>query len=358
MSDAAGQNSSIKIGVLLKDLRAQTTVLQPKFQRKAVWAERDKIYFIDTILRQLPFPEVFSTTVFHGVEPITQIVDGQQRLRAIIDYVDGTMKANGRDRNGRPLAVKPFVELDDEERQRFLGYSVMIRDLGRVSDERLREVFQRINATDYALKQGEKMHALFGGDFHQFCSELARDEFWQRHRVFPKARVKRMGDTSFCVVLVVTLLAGYYRRSEKNYEFLERYNSSFSQADEIRQRVQRVFAFLDACQIPDGSRAWKLTDLFSLMIEVDQRIHVRGVSLDPTATAPRLVSFFDSVDRVFRSMGRRAVDAMRVDDGLKLNGWKETNLLAYIKASTKASDDKYHRQQRAVIVGQVLDGAE
>lgn len=356
MTHASGPTSSaVMIGVLLSEIAAGSKVLQPRFQRRAVWSDRDKIYFIETILKGLPFPEVFSTTQFREMRPTTQIVDGQQRLRTIIEYVYGEMKVSGRGRNGQPLAVKPFEELNELERQDFLSYPVVFRDLGRVSDEKLREIFQRINATDYALKHGEKMHALFNGDFHQFCLELAAHEFWQRHRVFPKARVKRMGDTAFCVVLVVTLIAGYYRRSERNYEFLELYNSSFPEQEDVGLRLGKVFGFIDECRFPDGSRAWKLTDLFTLIVEIDQRVNIRKVDLRASVVGPSLVSFFDAVDAVFETMGKRAVDAMRIDAGVKLGGWPETELLAYIKASTKASDDKYQRQQRAVIVGQILD---
>lgn len=348
-------SSAVMIGVLLHEIKSGTKVLQPRFQRRAVWSERDKIYFIDTILRGLPFPEIFCTTSFRDLNPVTHIVDGQQRLRAIMDYVDGKVKSSGRDRNGQPLEIKKFADLDDAEKQNFLEYHVMFRGIGRVDDAKLREIFQRINATDYSLKHGEKMHALFSGDFQQYCSELARHEFWQKHRVFPKSRVKRMGDTAFCVVLVVTLLAGYYRRSERNYEFLEAYNSSFPDRDEISERLSKVFDFIDRCAIPDGSRAWKLTDLFTLVVEVDRRLNLKHAALDAGIVGDRLVSFFQTVDAVFKAMGKRAVDAMEVDPDLHLGRWSEGKVLAYIKAATKASDDRYQRQQRAAVIGWLLD---
>ena len=59
--------------------------LQPWFQRNAIWPERARYGLIDTIFRGLPVPEVF---IWKSGDNYS-VIDGQQRLRAIIDFVNG-----------------------------------------------------------------------------------------------------------------------------------------------------------------------------------------------------------------------------------------------------------------------------
>src|SRR3546814_1397457 len=49
-----------------------------------------KSYLIDTILRQLPMPKVYLRTRvdLESKKSIREVVDGQQRLRAIIEFSD------------------------------------------------------------------------------------------------------------------------------------------------------------------------------------------------------------------------------------------------------------------------------
>src|SRR3546814_15892 len=65
-------------------------VLNPEFQRGSVWTAAAKTYLIDTILRQLPMPKVYLRTRvdLESKKSIREVVDGQQRLRAIIEFSD------------------------------------------------------------------------------------------------------------------------------------------------------------------------------------------------------------------------------------------------------------------------------
>src|SRR4051794_26478719 len=63
-------------------------VLNPTFQRGSVWPPAARSYLIDTILRELPMPKIyFRTTVdLLTKRTVREVVDGQQRLRAIIEF--------------------------------------------------------------------------------------------------------------------------------------------------------------------------------------------------------------------------------------------------------------------------------
>lgn len=152
--------------------------------------------------------------------------------------------------------IKPFDQLTPKEQDAFLNYEVAVRDLGAVDKNTIKEIFRRINSTDYALKSMEVLNAMYSGKYKQYCEALSRQPFFDQHKVFPEAYRKRMYDLTFCVILVTTILSGYYRRDEKNAEYLERYNDDFPDEDKIQAELDQVFDFVERCGFAEHSRGW------------------------------------------------------------------------------------------------------
>ena len=73
--------------------------------------------------------------------------------------------------------MQPYAQLSEPEKTGFLDYGVVVRDLGTVTEEQIKEVFSRINSTDYALKAMERLNALFNGEYNKFCEQLSANCF-------------------------------------------------------------------------------------------------------------------------------------------------------------------------------------
>ena len=71
----------------------ETLILQPKFQRRPIWSKNARSYLIDTILRGLPVPKLYirQKIDLDSRRSIREVVDGQQRLRAVFDYIKGDL---------------------------------------------------------------------------------------------------------------------------------------------------------------------------------------------------------------------------------------------------------------------------
>ncbi len=68
--------------------REGTLVLKPAYQRNPVWALRQKCSLIETILLELPVPEIFiQQSLTSGQESRYAVVDGQQRIRTILQFL-------------------------------------------------------------------------------------------------------------------------------------------------------------------------------------------------------------------------------------------------------------------------------
>lgn len=330
---------SYHVRKLIREVEEGRLEVKAFFQRRLVWTTRDKEFFIDTVLQGYPCPEIFVATTSIEKKSLkfrTWLVDGQQRVTTLVDYFKGNLK---------PKDGKAFDDLDEAAQERFLGYEVAVRDLGAVTDDQIREIFRRINSTDYALKSMEMLNAMYSGEYKAFCETLSRHTFFREHKVFPEAYVKRMYDVTFCVILVTTLLADYYRRDERNAEYLERYNDAFPQQDEINKQLDQVFAFVDACGFDEKSRVWGQTDLLTLLVELHSILVIHKLPLDAIAVGQRLRIFYNHVNDLYR--GKRLPDETQVPSG-------QEEVFKYLKAATKASNDKYARVARAEVISGLI----
>jgi hypothetical protein len=63
----------------------------PRFQRRQVWVPKARSYLIDSMLRQMPIPALFIRLIIDPTKrrTVREVVDGQQRIRAIFDYIKG-----------------------------------------------------------------------------------------------------------------------------------------------------------------------------------------------------------------------------------------------------------------------------
>jgi hypothetical protein len=144
-------------------LRNDELQMKPPFQRNPVWQEVQKAYLIDTIIRGYPVPELYlQTTVSAEGKEQHIIVDGQQRVRACLEFVNNDF-ALGEQSGG--LAGFLFEQVSDEIKRRIFEYKFVVRSLPILPDAEVREIFGRLNRNNVALNRQELRHATYWGEF-------------------------------------------------------------------------------------------------------------------------------------------------------------------------------------------------
>ncbi len=284
-----------KIIEIYNKLRSKQLGVNKDYQRKLVWKRSHKLNFLDTILKNYPFPEIYlAPGALDQVKLILidEIVDGQQRLTTIRDYIEGT------DVFALPnIAIKKFSELTPDERTMFLNYEISVRYLKNVNQEQIREIFQRINKTDYALNATERVNAQWGdSEFVCFAKQLVEPEFEsdnvqfiiaaelrkkftnffhgeeEENGVFTANDISRMLALQYVMSLVATLDSQeYFSRNDKIHSYIEGYNESFPQAAELRDRLSNIVDFIQGLAIKRDSRWYNKANLFTLFVELDKQ---------------------------------------------------------------------------------------
>ncbi|CAM5729742.1 GmrSD restriction endonuclease domain-containing protein [Streptomyces hirsutus] len=288
-----------RLRMLLTGIRDKTLIPNPHFQRRLVWSNEHKVAFVATVLDGLPFPEIFISA--GDVNPDTGdgtelIVDGQQRITTLHQYF--TASTDLRITNN---VIPKYRELTDEKKREFLEYEVVIRDLGPLTEEETRQIFHRINSTNYSLNAMEVNNSRFDGALKRFAEEVANHSFFQSRKIFTSLDGRRMNDIRFALTLTITVMSGYFRRDEEHEQYLDQYNDDFPMSGEVKEGFEKVFSFIDECQFPTKSRVWQKADLFTLIVELYRTLVYDKRSLPSADAAAKLIAFYEEVEDVTRA---------------------------------------------------------
>lgn len=151
------------IATIVERIRNDSIDLQPDFQRGQVWHDSKKKRLVDTILRQWYIPAIH--LVVNDDLDSEEVLDGQQRLRAILEFMNDGFCVDGRiephDETIASLHGLTFSNLPPSVRSRFRRFTINTVRLRDYSIEEPGELFFRLNQLT-ALTAAEQRNALIG----------------------------------------------------------------------------------------------------------------------------------------------------------------------------------------------------
>lgn len=237
--------------------------LSPDFQRRAVWSEKAKSYLIDTIVRGRPIPKIIISQKLTGSKTVRVVVDGQQRLRAIIEYIKGSFSIS-RAHNSK-LANLRYEQLPSEMQKEFLQYELGVDLLFDFKYEDLLDIFARINSYTVSLNTQEKLNAKYLGFFKRSAYDLGYRyvEYFLRANIITKAKVTRMAEAELASDLLVALVGGVQTNKKIEYYYRE-YEDEQGQLDKTMQRFDQIMSYIGEIYNPEelAETNWSRIHLF------------------------------------------------------------------------------------------------
>lgn len=116
---------------------------EPDYQRDYVWDMKDKIFLIDSIFKNVDIGKFVFIFKGYSKEILYEILDGKQRLRAILDYYEDRFAYKG----------KFFSDLSFEDQHHFVGYSVATCEVGDLTEEQILRYFLCLNTSGKAMSK-------------------------------------------------------------------------------------------------------------------------------------------------------------------------------------------------------------
>lgn len=218
--------------------------LSPKFQRNPVWKPAARSFLIDTILRDMTIPTIYIriTQNKNMTGTLREIVDGQQRIRAVLDYIADSFKLSKSIKND--WSGLRFSGLSPEKQNQILNYSFATEIFKGISDAQIFEVFCRLNMNGVALNDQEIRNAQFFGQFKQLSYSLAFEflEFWRDSGVFTDTGLARMLEVQLTSELLIAGLAGMQDKKKSINHFYEKFDQRYSSESRDERRFQNVMS--------------------------------------------------------------------------------------------------------------------
>ncbi len=352
-------SSNLKVIELYNKIDSGNLIINPDFQRKLVWKKQHKYHFIETILKNFPFPEVYIASSSIDVENLLAaeiVVDGQQRLSTIVDYIKGQGDFVGQ------KAILAFKDLDTDSKKDFLNYIVSVRDLKDLHLDDIKDIFKRINNTEYSLNAVEKKNAQYGdGEFMIFCKqivelgEVQREDteviiseeerksiidFWQRNNVFTENDSNRMIALQFVATLITTILEPeYFNRNSKTMDYIEKYNNEFPNYTSVFNRLKFVIDFIIKLELRIGSYWYNKPNIFTLIVELS-KLDIKEID----------------IEHLKISLAKMEEDSIKYFANIEIENISDDNK-KYFEYAKQGINDKNQRLHRAKVVHDFLSKA-
>jgi hypothetical protein len=320
--------------------------LDPPYQRRSVWNQKYREFFIETVLLHYPAPPIFlHEDISSDGSTRYAVVDGKQRLTTVFDFAEDLFPVAS-DSIIQRHQGKYFSQLDGETKRSFWTYQSPVEFLPAIDEGLLTNIFDRINRNVARLTRQELRHARFDGPFSASAEELTEvlaEELPVDAPRIAKSSRRQMKDVEFTAQLLLLVENGPQSFSQDDLD------QAYSDRDEIwesrrtvERQFRRVLAFLQdlfeqpALLQPHSRRIRNQADFYSLFGAVLE-LNNDGTLPAVDDAAERLSTFLstvgDDVEREKTEVAKR-----------------------YYQAARSASNDLRQRTTRIAVLKAVLSG--
>ena len=309
------------------------------FQRRYVWLKKHQVNLIETILMGYVIPEIYIWEV--GTDPESgetkySIVDGQQRIGAIVGYVSGKfpLYTTYLSTKNSSYAGKYFSELSDEDKMSIWGYSLSFRKiLSEVSREDIVNLFLRLNSTDKSLNPQELRNAEYNGLFLQNAISISTLPFWDKFKIFSVDSLRRMGDVEFISSILIFLRKGIDSEITQAAinQIYDLYNEEYDEAEDDKNTVKKILDVIEQIIEQDGGDILlpyikKTTHLYTIFTVIYKTVS-NNKDIDKK-TINKLISFYKDYETGNDKHVNEYRDLYQEGTRSKQNRIKRTKILA------------------------------
>ena len=273
---------------------------------------------------------------------IYEVVDGQQRLRSILEFLNDEYPLIATAASAYPVSdeYKPHVgkrysELPDKLQNIIWDYPIAVQEMRGWDDFEIRAIFRRLNYVNERLNQQELRHSQYFGEFNEAVEQLAKDKFWDQINLFTRRDSQRMKDVEFVSELLAVVLDGVQDQQKTLDKFYADYDVVFPKKARYIAMFHRVLASLETIsQVIQQTRFTKKADFYALFAAALEMNRDSNIPVDLSGAAAKLKSLSNAMDQ----------------DPENLEGWHRVYYSTVIEGPNKLAK----RRQRTELLAQQL----
>ena len=261
---------------------------KPAYQRGPVWSQAQQQLFIDSILRGYDIPKLYLRQI-SGSSYEWEIIDGQQRLRAIWQFIDNRypLSDDSDPVAGHQIAGKLFSELHDDLQQDFRAYELAVIIVEDAVDDDIEDMFLRLQ-NGVPLNSAEKRNAI-SGQIRNFIRNLA-----ETHKLMTASVAFRNNryshDEVVAQMMLIELTGGPTSIRHNQLKTMYQANKRFKVGSPQASKLKAVMNFL-AKAFPQRTPELNKVNLVSLYIVVSELLSRYAHSAREAAFADWFLDF-------------------------------------------------------------------
>lgn len=339
-------STSFTVAEYCQQMQDKNIVVNRAYQRSnKVWPVAAKSFLIDTILHGFPIPKLalYQRTDLRTRRTIKEIVDGQQRSTAILEFFMDVFRVSSKGEFNN----KSYTSLSPEEQQAFLSYTISVDLFVDATEADIRELFRRVNSYNVPLNPQEKRHSTYQGVFKWFVTDLSSHyaQLLKDLGTFTESQLARMEDSKFIADLCLGMNGGIISASEAKIDSLYKmYDAQFPAEDEYARNIELAFNQAILYRDALGDDLIKKYQLYCLMLAF---IHLHHP--------------IEALQEVFPSHGLGTADFNvvverlgNIADALATGASDDEAISAFIENSASTTDRKAQREVRFRVLCEAL----
>lgn len=300
--------------------------LNPQWQRSPVWPGPRQVLLIDSILRGFDIPKVYLRRLDMGGCYDFDVVDGQQRLRAIFAFVEDRLPLAHSQRldciDGHEIHGKLFSQLPPSLQTRFRDFPLSIANITKAETAEVTKLFARLQL-GVALNPAELRNAFSQSPLTQICETLAAHKFFTTSKITER-RYKRQDYVMHLVALAVNgtsrdlkaadlkkvLLTYTNQDGQKVLDIAKEVDSTLDRLREVNSRLDRSI-----------TQKWLIVDLGWFIMQC-----ARSGRVVSTELLAKRFAAFELLRRTYSGKPLEALRAPGIDEAMR------KHLYSYISA--------------------------
>lgn len=284
--------------------------LDPPYQRRSVWNDAYRRFYIDTILRNFPSPAIYlQVETRPGIPTVYHVIDGKQRLETLIAFTRDEFHL-ARYFESENYLNAYYSDLSEDLQERLADYVLSVENISRSTSDEIKSAFERLNRNTAKLNNQELRKAQFEGVFISKMSVLAEHPFWVDLGIATRARIARMLDVEYVSEIYLLTMHGITDGTPSALdEYYAAYDEEIPNAQGADTEYTRILEWIGDLDL-SSTRWTNLGDFYSLWAAV--HVLLKEDSLpEHSAAVARLRDFDSRVSAPTSETERRYSDAVR-----------------------------------------------
>jgi len=175
---------------------------------------------------------------------IREVVDGQQRVRSVLEFMAGDYRLSKT--LNAPWKGMVFEQLSAELQQQITSFSFSAEIFKSISDAQVLEVFCRLNMNGVPLNNQELRNGKFFGSFKQTALDLALTylEFWRKHKICSEQSIARMLEVELTSELLIASHCGMQDKKKSINDFYDLWEKDYPEQEKDDRRFKETMSVL------------------------------------------------------------------------------------------------------------------